>query len=217
MIQTIIGVSGPAGAGKSVFCRLASDFFGYCHLEMADPLRQIAEIFRSDYGHGSEQDYADLHLALVNAKYNLKLSEPIIGLNKILQMIDRVEHDFIQKGHSVHDREFLQFLGTEVMRDIFGADVHCNAVWDNLLHDYPLADKYVIGSIRFQNEFEFWKAKTQRYHHILINRKTGKQYNHVSESWYKTFSGPQTIINNNGTMAEFITHCAYVLQNLNQE
>jgi hypothetical protein len=211
MIEQIIGVGGSAGAGKSTLCKVASNFFGFQHLEMADPLRKIAAVFQADgYGYEPAIDYADLHLALVNAGYILDAHETTIGLNKILAMFDMVNE--YRETKSVHDRAFVQFLGTEVMRHLFGENVHCNAVWSNL-QPLALPKKLIIGSIRFQNEYDFWKSKAIKYSQIIIDRKT-PQLNHISEVWYRSFSGEKTIIKNDGSMADFVKDCAYTIQNI---
>lgn len=124
----LIGISGAAGAGKDT---LASHLapFGYVRVAFADPLRDMA-------------------LAI----------DPLIGINPWDRATSTRLSDYVTaagwdraKQHP-EVRRFLQRLGTEGVRNFFGADTWVRLAEERIadLGDVPV----VITDVRYPNEVE---------------------------------------------------------------
>lgn len=106
-------------------------------------------------------------------------------------------------------REFLQYLGTECVRDLLGKDVWVDA----LLKDYDKTKhNWIITDCRFPNEFEGVQDKGG--YTIKVTRKGINAINaHPSETALNgyDFDG---YVDNLGDMEDLRTEVAYVLKHL---
>jgi hypothetical protein len=110
-----------------------------------------------------------------------------------------VEHfenqDFKEKGIISIDRkqftvrEFLQFLGTECVRDILGEDVWGNA----LFKDYDDSQNWIITDCRFPNEAD--RVDSKNGYIIEVDRGIEPVNAHSSETAMKYYNFDYTILN----------------------
>lgn len=102
-------------------------------------------------------------------------------------------------------REFLQFLGTECVRDLLGEDVWVNA----LMNDYDDSQNWIVTDVRFPNEAD---AIRTFGHIIRIDR--GKAVNvHPSETALRHYIFDD-IVDNTSDLEDLRTEVTYMLKHL---
>lgn len=120
----MIGLAGPARAGKSTAARRMAAHYGYREVSFADSLREAARALNPIV----HQDGMRWTLAEVTFGYEGAKDHPEYG---------------------AEFRGTLQRLGTEVGRQILGQDVWVNALLSSV--DY-IVQRVVIPDVRFPNE-----------------------------------------------------------------
>ena len=106
-------------------------------------------------------------------------------------------------------REFLQYLGTECVRDLLGKNIWVDA----LLNDYDASkDNWIITDCRFPNEFRGIENIGGRT--IKVSRKGINAVNaHPSETALEGFNF-DGYVDNFGDMEDLKTEVAYMLKHL---
>lgn len=200
----IIGLTGPKGCGKSTVGEfIQANYPEAKTLAIADKLKKtLAESFNMN-----------IHLFLDPELKEKPLYEPAILteeiFNSLIQSYDGVIDDAnyldIKSrliGYSFkRPRDIMQIVGTEILRGIFGADVHVKSVPIN--GDYGV---YIINDVRFENEFEYIKGLDSELISVVVayvERKSAedKVENHPSElQTLKLKERADLIIDNNGSL-----------------
>lgn len=163
----LIGLAGYARAGKDTVGAILRTDFGYKTKAFADPMRAAA-------------------LAI----------DPIIDHHgyRYREIVDQLGYDEAKKQPEV--RRFLQRLGTEMGRDLFGQNF-----WVDLtFKDYSATGDLVITDVRYPNE---WAAIERRGGVIVrITRPgCGPANDHISEHALDGHLAPWTL-SNDGDLAE---------------
>lgn len=152
----IIGISGYAESGKDTIGSILEEHGGFVRVGYADKLRAAAAainpIVQASHGGGPVLRYNNLV-----AKY---------GYDEAKKVCPEV-------------REFLQRLGTECGRNVFGDDFWVEALWREL--DNKQTDNYVITDVRFRNEA--LAIKSRKGEVWRVDRPgVGPKNNHPSET-----------------------------------
>lgn len=123
----MIGLSGYARSGKDTVGKLLVERHGYTRVAFADPMRKMALAIDPIIDH--------------YGSYGSNV-RPV----RLSEAVDSVGWDRAKSVPEV--RRFLQRLGTEAGREIFGSDF-----WiDIALKGYTQADNLVLTDVRFRNE-----------------------------------------------------------------
>ena len=127
------------------------------------------------------------------------LKKMVFQLLRLFEIpIDSIE-DLYSDDKKEKYRHYMQQVGTECCREMFGKDVWCNVLNDKL------QDSWIIADVRFQNEFEYFCEKYPDVITIGITRTIGgfASGSHTSENDTQYFKHKiQHHINNNGTIEE---------------
>lgn len=146
--MAIIGLSGYAGSGKDTVAQMIQEL-------QPDKNWQIKKFS------GKLKQMASLLTGIDVKKFedqNFKKDGTVIMMHNIL-----LPESF--KKYQI--REFLQFLGTECVRDLLGEDIWINA----LLKDYDYEkDNWIVTDVRFLNEAEAIANYGKIGYCIRINR-----------------------------------------------
>lgn len=183
----IIGVAGQKKHGKDTVANYLVKNYGYTQRAFADNLKELcAEAFSISLPRMYDE----------NDKEKL-FSMPIIAFNQITHILEKVlesyrllPHDilaiykkFHAKGSFSCIRDILQFIGTDILRDLVDEDYHYNTVVKYFRENN--ITNGVISDVRFPNErdnlaLDFRDAKT-----ILVIRpslENNETSNHASET-----------------------------------
>lgn len=164
--MTIIAFSGLKGSGKTTAAQLLQDK-GYVKLSFARPLKDIvAKAFDLDFNNLSNLEAKEASASLVLTKGKL--------LN-LLEIASRdylyIEEDVIMRAINAcpvttfaNTRQLLQFVGSEVFRDLISKNYWTDCFKQNL---QPFG-KYTCDDARFPNEADVIKQYGGRI--VLINR-----------------------------------------------
>lgn len=177
--MAIIGLSGYAGSGKDTVAQMIQEL-------QPDKNWQIKKFS------GKLKEMASL-LTGIDVGY---FEDQYFKQNRVILCGD--------KGYKA--RNFLQFLGTECVRDLLGEDVWVNA----LLKDYNgEKDNWIITDVRFSNEAE---AVSLLGHVVKIVR--GSAVNgHPSETALDNYT-LDYCLNNMGDLEDLRTEVEYMLKHL---
>jgi len=172
----IIGITGLAGSGKDTFCRL----------------------------------YQEQHPTYQRIGFADKIREALIALDPIVEC-DRTLSELVQrKGWDAAKREnfevrrLLQVFGTEVGRNLFGADVWCELACRQIRES--LHTDWIIPDVRFNNEVgalaDIALRISTRFCMVRIVRQGVERLNgHASESGIPSMH-IHVEIENNGTIED---------------
>lgn len=146
-----IGLCGRMGSGKDTAAR-ALVRNGYTRIAFADALRQMAEKL-------------DPIVVASHGKKGIGSSRelPVTWLNRLSKLVAAVGWDEAKKSSDV--RHFLQFLGTDVVREI-DKDYWVKKAWEKASEIIQFNNatglpdpKFVFTDVRFGNEADFIWAK----------------------------------------------------------
>lgn len=129
--MAIIGINGYAGSGKDTVAKIIQEL-------QPDKNWQIKKFS------GKLKQMASLITKVPVEKFE----EQEFKQNAAVRIYTGKIEDVTIIGYQA--REFLQYLGTECVRDLLGEDVWVNA----LLKDYKPKDNWIITDMRFPNELQ---------------------------------------------------------------
>jgi dephospho-CoA kinase len=173
----IIGITGLAGHGKDTIGNILVEQHGYTRAAFADKVREAALAINPHVRHGSvARRLADL--VFVEGWDNAKQSSDV--------------------------RQLLQRIGTDMGRNLLGADVWINALFRTL----DDSKNYVITDVRFPNEVdairqrggEIWRVHRPNY-------DNGVGSDHESEQFVEKIKADVVVIND-GTFNELTWNVA---------
>lgn len=148
-----IGLHGLAGTGKSSLGELLAERIGYITYAYANPLKELCAEFIPElpwYGNKSEKEREYFVRKLdFNFKVDFGAS---LGLRwDVLHAINIYFLDILENKEVVTAREILQYVGTEIVRNMQGRDF-----WVDL---GKAQDDVVITDVRFLNELVDFNIK----------------------------------------------------------
>lgn len=167
----VIGLSGPAGAGKDTAAAYLVEYHGYKAMAFADPLRAMLGVV----------------LDMVGAPTSLWLSDRSLKEREI-------------PGLGVSPRAFLQAMGTEGGRAL-SSDIWVRVAQERIEADWPShpSRRYVFTDARFENEWAWIRELGGRI--WRIERPGLQPVRpHISETAAAALQ-PDWTLHNNGTVA----------------
>ena len=198
----LIGISGKAGSGKSLFAKLLqrSDE-EYKIVNFADKLKEICSLLSGlSIESFNKQRSKTLDMPVVWDKHR----SPTPAYNEIDKMTVR---------------QFMQLVGTDALRDNVHEDIWVNA----LFADYrPIKitssnPKWIVADVRFPNEAEAIKKRggilIRLSREQTIQRPISELY-HPSEVSLDNYSGFRYRIENNGSIIELEDHAREIINSL---
>jgi hypothetical protein len=134
-LPAIIGLNGVARAGKDTVAKILHDLYGYEVLSFSDALNKALIALNPMVPLGGE--YKDGRIVRLDDK----------GWTHYATLIEGVGYERAKEIPEV--RRLLQAMGTEVGRDLLGANIWVEALFNNL----PTGKLIAISNVRFPNEF----------------------------------------------------------------
>ena len=203
MKKVVIALTGVKTSGKSTVSEIIeSVLFGAREVALADKLKNVcAEAFNLD-----KKYFHDQSLKEKNLDQPKKLTTSI-ALNILSEFnISLSTGQFDALGAWAIGREFesprkiAQIIGTELLREYGGEDVHCKSL--------PLhGDINVVSDMRFPNEFRYFSNMEDIvFLPLYIQRDEAEshvtEFSHSSETLLFTFTDKCVKIDNNGSLEE---------------
>jgi hypothetical protein len=136
----IIGLNGVARAGKDTVGGVLHDLYGYEIRSFSEALNNTLIALDPLVIIPWDVDIPGLHRAGHRPGYPLYV--------RYADLVDQVGYEAAKEVPEV--RALLQRMGTEVGRNMFGADIWVEAMFK----DYKPGDKWAVVNARFPNEFE---------------------------------------------------------------
>ena len=174
MKPTIVGCIGVQGAGKDEICNYLRDRHSFVKDGFSDPIYALLWEMNPII---SVEDYGDEiidHRAAVQEK----------GIDYVKRNYDEI-------------RRWLQIIGTEYGRNVFGQDCWIRAL-DARIKDSPLV---AVRDVRFENEIDYIRSRGGFSVHVESNRAPERDQSHVSEHLVFADHADYTV-QNNGTLVE---------------
>lgn len=180
----LVGLSGKAGAGKDTAADALASSLGYQKLSFATEIKKLALILNP-----------------------IMAVEPGSGRQIRLRELIKVMDWSAAKQHSPELRRFLQVLGTEGGRDVFGENVWVNRLFSTLGKHLNF---YVITDVRFPNEADaihdrggqVWRI--HRPEREVLEALAGVDPNvHESETALDNYTSFDHYIANDGSKEDF--------------
>ena len=199
MKQYIVGLAGPKRAGKSIIASMISSTFNARDFAIADKLKaNMSMIFNIPMRFFIDPELKERHF-----------EKPIflnpLHVEKLMSIYGEPEKnmEFDYSKIFRNTRDIMQYMGTEVLRNLYGADIHISNI--------PLMEGAinVVTDVRFLNELEYIKSKRDNYivYNIYVHRDEAElqaiQSHHQSEREPLTLRDKcDIVIYNNGSFAE---------------
>jgi len=107
-------------------------------------------------------------------------------------------------------RRWLQIIGTEYGRNVFGQDCWIRAL-DARIKDSPLV---AVRDVRFENEIDYIRSRGGFIVHVESNRAPDRDQSHASEQLIFADHADYTV-QNNGTLVELYRQLDVILADWN--
>lgn len=214
-MSVVFGITGVKTSGKSTVSEMIrSCVAGAKESALADKLKNVsAEAFDIPRDHFDDQSIKEVpfitgpkfltkeiidHILL---EFNITISE--IQLNDVFQKLRYITLET--------PRRIAQIVGTELLREFGGEDIHCDNV---KIYDEGIT---IISDIRFPNEFNYFNNKDDvKFIPLYIQRDMAEkevdmEKSHPSETLVFTFCKKCVKIDNNGTLEKTFDQVREVL------
>ena len=214
-MKTVIGLAGVKTSGKSTVAGIIHNHIMAEESALADNLKNASAVaFNLERIAFDSQDLKEV-LFTTGPKFFSK--ESIISImsafnielttTQVTSVFERLKYTTLESP-----RKIAQIVGTELLREYGGMDIHCQNV--------KLFDTVtIISDMRFPNEFDFFdKNEDIKFIPLYIQRDEAEQHvdmkkSHASETSVFLFSDKCVRINNNGTLGETEMQILEVLKN----
>lgn len=214
----LIGLIGKKGAGKDTFADLLQKEISLKGLKMER--RQMAYNLKKACALTTDMPFFNFEdNKIKNSLYERPLPVTIDFLMSFLNNFgvsaDTAAgiYEFLKDKNHYHEvnsnRELLQYLGTDILRDLVGPNVHIDSAVQNL-------DKnsvYVFTDIRFENETKIKKSFDKALF-IGIKRNLNNHDNHPSEAGIDSLINnyADVVVDNNKTIKELKETASLIVQ-----
>jgi hypothetical protein len=183
MKPTVIGIIGNQGAGKDEICNYLRETKDFVKVGFSDPIYELLWEMNPMMVIDNETGDVDYYRGVV-ARF---------GIDKA-------------KRYCPEIRRWLQIIGTEYGRDVFGPDCWIRAL-DARIKDSPLV---AIRDVRFENEIDYIRARGGFIVHVESNRAPERDTSHTSEKLVFADHADYTV-QNNGSLTELYRQLELVL------
>ena len=204
----IVGIAGRKGAGKDTAANVLVEERGYVNVKFADGIKKAAAIFFESCGVDPDTierlingDLKETPLDFLEGQSSINgfdgswaIHADSIG-NILGLTTDEVDGMSVPPFEGNTSREFQQFFGTEIGRNLVG-----DTVWtDQALAQAAQYEKVVISDVRFPNEID--AIRDAGGFLMRVERDTGSTEfsNHPSEQFIDTLD-VHLVIDNNHTL-----------------
>jgi hypothetical protein len=206
----IMGMAGKMGSGKDTAANYLVEHHGFTKIAFADNLKNMCM-------HAFKLSHEDCYGEV--GKFR-KFDEPVIlgyehlrqislwvredfGDNKLTDVLRDKMHKFLGQEFET-PRHILQFVGTEILRDIIDGEYHAKVV--RMQIDKKKLRKVVISDCRFLNErnaIRYWAGVNV----LIVGRTTAQEASeaskgHASENSLGTYEEYDAVIDNTGTLED---------------
>jgi len=181
MKPTVVGIIGNQGAGKDAICNYLRETKGFIKVGFSDPIYELL----------------------------WEMNPAIEVCSDYFIRYRKAKSAFGQDGakrHYPEIRRWLQIIGTEYGRNVFGQYCWIRAL-DARIKDSPLV---AIRDVRFENEIDYIRARGGFIVHVESNRAPERDTSHDSEKLVFADHADYTV-QNNGTLAELYRQLDLVL------
>ena len=208
----LIGISGKKQSGKDITAKMIMYFESHAFKKYTfEKYLEVLNNKKIEYGYSSEfeiKKFADKlkEIVCLLTGCTLKNLEDEIFKNSFLPKEWGVEKEGILIIPTY--REALQFIGTDMFRDMFHINTWVNATMSGYKLNYSdewgeeYYPNWIIPDVRFPNEVLAIKEKKGIL--IRINSDRSKEDNHESEIALDNYNDWDYIIENNGSLNELL-------------
>jgi len=214
-MKTVIGLAGVKTSGKSTVAEIIHNHIMAEESALADNLKNAsAAAFGISREHFDSQDLKEVPFVTGPKFFSKEIIQSIVGAfsleltdTQLTSVFERLRYVTLESP-----RKIAQIVGTELLREYGGMDIHCEKV--KLFKTVT-----IISDIRFPNEFDFFdKNEDIKFIPLYIQRDEAEQHvdmkkSHASETSVFLFSDKCVRINNNGTLGETEMQILEVLKN----
>ena len=192
-MKKIVLLNGGIGVGKSYLANIFVDN-GFVKESYAHTLKNVAFNVMKDF---FDNFYPEMIYGDYNAKNTLLTTNKTTQfLNSVFYFEDWLEHQkivilddktkvrckrlFFKKLNqaNITPREIMQYLGTEIFRDLIHKDFNVLS----LLQRLSTVDNIIIDDYRFPNEYQILKEKKHKVYAVKLNKNTDSVNTHTSEN-----------------------------------
>lgn len=204
-MTTIVGIAGRKFAGKDTAANVLVEERGYVNVKFAGGIKKIARAFFAFVGYG-EHDLIDLTEGILKEEHLQVLADNPDAFAKFVEAeAEGVLFEIFQVDlrtlelpafTGTTSREFQQFIGTEIGRNLVS-----KTVWtDAALRDAQQYEKVVISDVRFPNEVDIVHDNGGTVIRIERDAAEGNAFSdHPSETAIDTLD-VDVVIDNNHTL-----------------
>lgn len=201
-MKTVIGLAGVKTSGKSTVVGMIQKHIIAHESAIADNLKNAsAAAFGLDREVFDAQELKELkfvtgpkffskeNIAQILSHFHLKLTD-----TKLIDVFERLRYTTLESP-----RKIAQIVGTELLREFGGMDVHCLN-----MKIYPTTT--IVSDMRFPNEFTYFDQNDDiRFIPLYIQRDEAEKHvdmkkSHASETSVFLFTEKCIKIDNNGTL-----------------
>lgn len=186
MKPTVVGCIGNQGAGKDEICGYLRDKHSFVKVGFSDPIYELLW------------------------EMNPTIIDDITGRYYSYQALVHIYDMDTVKRLYPEIRRWLQIIGTEYGRNVFGQDCWIRAL-DARIKDSPLV---AIRDVRFENEIDYIRARGGFIVHVESNRAPDRDQSHSSERLVFADHADYTV-QNNGTLVELYRQLDVILADWN--
>ena len=219
----IIGLAGKAGAGKDTAAEFLVSTYGFRQLALADNLKTLCKfVFQISHAQCYDQKLKEKKFAnpiLLSPKHIEGIVDFATRINGFeIDTVD-VHRMYLYVGQLTvfkTPRELLQFVGTELLRDIVDIDYHLK-VAKNKIDEGTENTMYVITDARFDNERQMikkWGGITALVDRKTVDREVGLS-NHASENSLSAKDNYDFVIDNSGDIDDLAKEVDKLVTNIN--
>jgi hypothetical protein len=205
----ILGLAGKAGAGKDSAALVLSHNYDFKQIAFADNLKTMCKwVFQITQKQCYDQSVKEkkfatpIELSPEHIERILDYAYRINGFEVTTQQ-RYMMYKYVGNLTTLRTpRELLQFVGTELLREIIDEDYHVKVVKNKIDQDEDTCSTYVITDARFENERS--KIKEWGGYTAIVDRESDKGAvglaGHASENNMGSFDDYDFVINNNGSL-----------------
>lgn len=203
----IVGIAGRKGAGKDTAAHVLVEERGYVNVKFAGGIKRIAHAFIKSLGfneEGESDKFVDGNLkeATINVlttRADEKFTNFLMAEQELLFDVFQVNllaeeyDDLIPTFNGTTSREFQQFIGTEIGRNLVG-----ETIWtDAAMREAEKHENVVISDVRFSNEVDVIRAAGGKLIRVERDAAQGNAFSdHPSETAIDTLDVDVVIDNN---------------------
>ena len=206
----LIGLSAKKQCGKNTVCTIIQAISLYCKFNYSAELHDFVKRYLHDPDFSDIPDVDDINYIWYESSFAFCLRTCLYSIThdkRIFASDDKTKNELSTikdaQGNYYTIRQLLQKFGTEV-----GRSISPNLWVDCFMNNYKteleegLTKNWIVTDVRFENEANAIRENGGIL--IRINRNTGLNDTHISETALDDYKDFDLVIDNNGTIDELI-------------